>query len=173
MDSEWQLDVKKSTAHPPAIIRERLTDLAAAIRSDARMVFAHRGEYGPRARTVVNLERPWVSLLRNGHRVYSIDRRHPMVSGVIKQCGQAEPEVESLLRFLEETVPVQQIWLDTAEQRQNQAIPYDGVDFAILRADMRRIFEILVGSGINPDTARQRIQSMEPFNRYPRFIQEL
>ena len=31
-DSEWQLDVKKSTARPPTIIRERLTDLAAAIR---------------------------------------------------------------------------------------------------------------------------------------------
>ncbi len=173
-DSEWQLDVKKSTARPPAIIRERLTDLAAAIRSEARMVFAHRGEYGPRAKKIgTNLERPWVSRLRNGHRVYSIDREHPMISGVIKQCGQVGADVESLLRFLEETVPVQQIWLDTAEQRQNQAIPYDGVEFAVLRSDMRLLFQILVNSGVNRETARQRIQSMEPFNRYPGLIKEL
>ncbi|HEV8620432.1 MAG TPA: ATP-binding protein [Nitrospiraceae bacterium] len=172
-DIEWQLDVKKSTARPPAIIRDRLTDLAANIRAEARKVFVHRGQYGARAGAAVSLERPWVSRLRNGHRVYLIDRVHPMVSAVIEQCGQASPAVDSMLRLLEESVPIQQIWLDTAEQVQDQAIPYEGVDFAILRADMRQLFQILLKSGINRETALQRIHSMEPFNRYPKLIREL
>ena len=56
---------------------------------------------------------------------------------------------------------------------QDQAIPYDGVDYALLRVDMRRLFEILVNSGINHETARQRLRSMEPFNRYSNLIREL
>jgi hypothetical protein len=172
-DVEWQLDVKKSTARPPASIRARMTDLSARIRAEARKVFVHRGQYGPRPGAVVELERPWVSRPRNGQRVYSINREHPLVKEVLQGCGAVKSDVETLLRFLEETVPVQQIWLDTAEQVQDQAIPYDGVDYALLRVDMRRLFEILVNSGINLETARQRMRSMEPFNRYSNLIKEL
>ncbi len=171
-DSEWQLDVKKSTARPPSIIRERLTDLAAAIRSQARGVFAHRGQYGPKSEPQT-LERPWSPRKRNGQHVYLIDRAHPMVNGLMKKFNSAKPEIESLLRFLEETVPVQQIWLDTAEQVQGQGIPYDGVDFENLRADMRILFEYLVQSGINAESARQRLRAMEPWNRYRDLIGDL
>lgn len=172
-DGEWHLDVKKSTAKPPAIIRDTLTDLAARIRSEARKVYVHRGQYGPRPGSAVQLERPWVSRLRSGNRVYSINRENPLVAGVIQLCETAKSDVETLLRYLEETVPVQQIWLDTAEQVQDQAVPYEGVDYAVLRADMRRIFDMLVSSGANPETTRQRIRAMEPFNRYPDLIKEL
>lgn len=172
-DGEWHLDVKKSTARPPAAIRDWLTQLAAEIRRMAREVFAHRGRYGPRAPAPQQIERPWVSQIRNGRRVYSVNRAHPMVSGVIQRRGKDVSEVEALLRLLEETIPVQQIWLDTAEQTYDHAVPYDGVEYAVLRSDMRRLFELLIESGINPQTARERMRSMEPFNRYPNFINEL
>lgn len=172
-DGEWHLDVKKSTARPPAIIREKLTDLAAKIRGEARKVFAHRGQYGPRPGAPVELERPWVSRSRNGERVYSINREHPFVSGIVGQCRQIGSDIESLLRFLEETVPVQQIWLDTAEQLTDQAIPYSAIEYGVLRADMRRVFDLLLKSGSERQAARERIRKMEPFNRYPDLIREL
>lgn len=172
-DGEWHLDVKKSTARPPAVLRPRLTELAAKVRAEARRVFVHRGQYGPRPGAKVELERPWISQLRNGHRIYAINKNHPMVMGVLQRCGAVRSEVDSLLRFLEETVPIQQIWLDTAEQGQEQAPPYDGVDYTLLRADMRRLFDILLNAGINHETARHRMRSLEPFNRYPDLIKEL
>lgn len=46
-DFEWSLDVKKSTARPPSMVRERLGDLAEVIRKRAREVFFHRGVFGP------------------------------------------------------------------------------------------------------------------------------
>jgi len=172
-DGEWHLDVKKSTARPPVAIRERLMQLGGEVRRMAREVFAHRGRYGPRAPAPQEIERPWISRLRNGHRVYLVNRFHPMVSGVIQRSAQTAPEVEALLRVLEETVPVQQIWLDTAEQTHDHALPYDGVDYQVLRADMRRVFEVLTKSGINAQTAKERMRSIEPFNRYPNLIKEL
>ena len=65
------------------------------------------------------------------------------------------------------------VFLRIAEQVQDQAVPYDGIDYTVLRADMRRIFDMLVSTGTNLETARQRIRTMEPFNRYPDLIREL
>lgn len=172
-DAEWHLDVKKSTARPPALIRDRLTDLADNVRAKARSVFAHRGKYGRRTATVNQIERPWLSIVRENRRVYSINRNHPTVQAVVRDFPDKFPELTALLRVLEETVPVEQIWLDTAEQSRDHAAPYAGVEFSIIKADMRRVVEFLVKTGINRETAIERLRSIEPFDRYPKLINEL
>lgn len=172
-DKEWQLDVKKSTAQPPALIRARLTDLAENIRNQARSVFAHRGRYGTRPAPARELVRPWLSIEKGGRRAYRINREHPLVCAVLQSVGQTAPEVERLMRLLEETVPVQQIWLDSAEQTRDSARPYEHVDLNVIRSDMRRTLEFLLASGINPITAIERIRSMEPFIDHPKLVNEL
>jgi hypothetical protein len=171
MDSEWSLDVKKSAAMPPQSIRYRLMKLAEDVRGQARRVFVHRGEYGPRgSRNPSELERPWVSATRNGKTIYKISRQHPLIEGVLCKLGSLKPEAEAMLRFLEETVPVQKIWLDAAETNHANAIPYEGIDENTLVTDMKRIWQMLLDSGVPEDEARMRIGSMEPFNRYPEEI---
>jgi hypothetical protein len=172
-DSDWQLDVKKSRARPPALIRERLTDLAGKIRSQARSVFAHRGQYGPQAPVPQELERPWISAVRNGKRVYVINRHHPMIHDILASCSNNADEVNALLRLLEETVPVEQIWLDSAEQGIDRSIPYNDIDLAVIREDLRKVYHALKTNGVNESTARQRLNSIEPFNRFPGLIREL
>jgi hypothetical protein len=172
-DIEWQLDVKKSTARPPALIRDRLTDLAETVRAKARSVFAHRGKYGRRAATPNATERPWLSSIRENRRVYTINRSHPAIQRVLHLFGEKSSEIDALLRLLEETVPVEQIWLDTAEQSRDHAPPYDGIDFAVIKADMRRVVEFSVSAGINRATAIERLRSVEPFDRYQKLINEL
>ena len=174
MDSEWSLDVKKSTAMPPQNTRYRLMKLAEDVRGQARSVFVHRGEYGPRGSlNPVELERPWISTPRNGRTIYKICRQHPFIKGLLFKLGSLKTEADAMLRFLEETVPVQKIWLDAAEANHANAIPYEGIDEKILVADMKRIWEILLESGVSKDEARMRIGSMEPFNRYPKEISHL
>jgi hypothetical protein len=172
-DNDWQLDVKKSTARPPALIRGRLTELADTIRTRARSVFVHRGRYGTRISPVDDFERPWESATRGDKRVYRISRTHPAVKLVLQTAKTHAAEIESMLRVLEETVPVQQIWLDVAEQTVDTSVPYDGIDFAVLRADMRRTYEFLLQSGINDPTAKANLRNIEPYNRYPQLIAEL
>lgn len=82
-DAAWHLDVKKSSARPPALIRDRLTDLAERVRATARSVFAHRGKYGKRSATPTPSERPWLSVTRENRRVYSVNRAHPAVQAVL------------------------------------------------------------------------------------------
>ena len=172
-DAEWQLDVKKSTASPPVLIRARLTDLAEHVRLKARSVFVHRGKYGRRMAAATPTERPWISMVRENRRVYSINRDHPAVQAVLLAYPNKSPELNALLRLLEETVPVEQIWLDTAEQAHDHAPPYAGVEFSVIKADMRRVLEFLEKTGINRKTAIERIRSIEPFDRYTKLINEL
>jgi hypothetical protein len=172
-DAEWHLDVKKSTARPPVLIRDRLTDLAEHVRAKARSVFVHRGKYGRRTVPATNTERPWISSVRENRRVYSINRDHPAVQAVLRSFPDKSSEVTALLRLLEETVPVEQIWLDTAEQSRDHAAPYAGIELAIIKADMRRVVEFFVKTGINRNTAIERLRSIEPFDRYSKLINEL
>jgi hypothetical protein len=172
-DAEWQLDVMKSTARPPALIRDRLTDLAEHVRAKARSVFAHRGKYGRRAPAPTPTERPWLSTVRENRRVYTINRAHPAVQAVTLAYPEKAPELAALFRLLEETVPAEQIWLDAAEQAHDHCAPYSGVEFSIIKADMRRVVEFLMKTGINRKTAVERLRSIEPFDRYPKLINEL
>lgn len=173
-DEEWHLDVKKSTARPPALVRERLTDLAGAVRTKARSVFAHRGRAGgPRVAPPDEIERPWISTVRGNRRVYLINRDHPLVKAGIAAYPVNSGHLMSLLRLLEETVPVQQIWLDAAEQDKDHASPYFGLELSVIKGDMRKTMEFLTRGGLNNATALARLRTIEPFDRYPELINDL
>jgi hypothetical protein len=172
MDADWSLDIKKSTARPPAAMRERLTDLADVVRRDARQVFAHRGEYGPRpVAPGVVVERPWIAATRSGRTVYLINRKHPVVAAALARVGVLAEQIKPMLRLIEETVPVQKIWLDTAESADEQAVPYEGYDDQTVLADIRIARDFLAQSITSKDALRTYLLATDPFRRYPALIE--
>lgn len=174
LDSQWNLDVKKSTARPPAHIREKLLKLAESVRKDARKVFAHRGEYGPREQgSLEKLERPWKSVSRGGHTIYRIRRDHLLVKSLVSALEGAKKEVEELLRYIEETVPIQKIWLDSAEDADGHCAPYEGLGESVIEADIKSAIRRLVDSGMPMNEAKQKLAMIEPFNRQRAFIDSL
>lgn len=171
MDEDWSLDIKKSTARPPAAIRERLTDLADEVRKDARQVFAHRGQYGPRPEgPEVVVERPWVTATRLGRTVYLINRGHPVIAASLKRLGVLAEHVKPALRLIEETVPVERIWLDTAESPDEHALPYEGQDEDTVLSDIRTARDFLSESLKTRDALRTYLLATEPFRRYPALV---
>ena len=168
MDSTWQIDVKKSTARPPATIRGRLKNLADRVRKQAREVYAHRGSYGARTRKE-ELTRLWRSTTRQGLRCYRIERKHPLVKAAL--AIDQDKRIDTILRLLEETVPVQQIWLDAAEQPENQAAPFENVADSEVRHAIEQVYRVLVEQeGISPEAAKQYLGSMEAFRDHQAII---
>lgn len=126
MDHLWHLDVKKSSAQPPPLVADRLKGLAQKVRQDARSVFAHRGKYGKR-KTKEEYSRPWKTTRKGGIAVYRIDRKHPVLEALIDSIPQSSrDDLEAALVIIEETVPVEQIWLDTAEHPDDTAPAFHG-----------------------------------------------
>jgi Histidine kinase-, DNA gyrase B-, and HSP90-like ATPase len=171
MDEDWGLDIKKSTARPPAALRGRLADLAENVRRDARQVFAHRGEHGPRPnQPAAVVEPPWKTTLRSGRNVYVINRSHPLIAQVLTRVGPLAEHLEPLLRLIEETVPVERIWLDTAESPDEHALPYEGCDEAVIMTDICLARDHIRKAFENPESLRMMLASTEPFRRYPELV---
>ncbi len=146
MDSAWQIDVKKSTAVPPPLVAEWLEDYAGHVRKEAREVFSHRGQYGQRTRTM-EIIRLWKTGNRSGSQIYKIDRQSELVKTIMQQAGKLKPDIETLLRMLEETVPVQQIWLDIAEHSERSNEPMGGLTEKQVMGLVDNTLLALVGSG--------------------------
>ena len=125
MDHYWQLDVKKSSAHPPTQVRDRLKGLAVTVRKQARDVFAHRGKHGRGSRHA-EVQRAWRVVRRDGLVQYQIDRAHPLITVLGATSKTVRDSLEALLRVIEETVPVEQIWLDAAEATDSPREPFQG-----------------------------------------------
>jgi hypothetical protein len=174
MDLEWSLDVKKSTARPPASLRGRLTGLAEGVRNRAKEVFSFRGMYGPRPKAAgLVVERPWETKVRNNRTTYRINRDHPLIKGVLERLGPLKTDVESGFRLLEETVPVEKIWIDVAESDKEHAVPYEGVQEEQVLADIKRTYDFLRQSGLNRESAVAYLLASEPFNRYQVLVEKL
>ena len=172
-DSAWKIDIKKSTARPPLAIRKRLAAIAEDVRERARKVFVHRGSYGT-ATTVDDLNQVWSSVRTPSGIKYIIDRRHPVVRGVLENMSSAAEDVEDMLRVIEETVPVQRIWLDSVET--------EGTETGNFKNDppdeVKRVLLALYSGfrskyGLDEKSAKQRLRCTDPFHHYLKYIDEL
>ena len=143
-DQEWRIDVRKSVARPPVEVRNRLSALAQDTRGRARSVFAYRGKViTDRTRQqVVQAWRP--RQLASGIR-YEVDEAHPVVAAVLEAAGPLAPQVRAMLAVLQETVPVQRIWLDTAEGRETPRIGFSGTPPTELVQVLGVVYRDLVG----------------------------
>jgi hypothetical protein len=171
-DADWKLDIRKSVARPPVMTRERLTRLAEDVRSRARRVFALRGEASGGG--VGEISQAWIATRFAGGMRYRIDENHPAVRAVLDESGGLLPSVRAMLRVIEETVPVQRIWLDTSEARDTPRVGFSGAPAKEVVAVLRIMYGSLIArKGLSPSLARERLLHTEPFNKYPDLVSSL
>jgi hypothetical protein len=79
-----------------------------------------------------------------------------------------------MLRVVEETVPVQRIWLDTAEQNETPRCNFETAPSAEIRETLEGLFEALVTyRNLSPEEARARLTRTRPFDRHPELVKML
>lgn len=127
LDREWRIDVRKSQARPPGVMRTRLMSIAGRCREEARAVFAFRGRGHPVNGMAKNLPPVWLAIQGpNGHS-YRINRDHPAIVGYRNAKNSDGLGLSAIFSILERSVPVERIWLDVSEA--------DGVSAALLGPD--------------------------------------
>jgi hypothetical protein len=172
MDGDWNIDVKKSRARPPAPLRKRLRFIADEARKRAVEVYRHRGKQAARNKSESHVF-AWTPERRKGKMVYVINRQHPLVARSLEVPDDFTPVVKALLRLLEETVPVQQIWLDTAEKPEGHGRPFETAVEKDVWAVMIEVYKALRQSGIDDAEAKSRIASMDAFTAHLHLISTL
>jgi hypothetical protein len=169
-DAAWKIDVRKSTARPPVSLRPWLTLLGENTRERARRVFAYRGTPAP-AKGNVAIEEAWSVVHSKAGIRYRIQQSHPSVAAVLENAPALQPLVKSMLRVIEETVPVQRIWLDTTEQKETPLSGFDGQPNEAVIEVARVLFDDFVDrKGLTLEEARKAMARIEPFQKYPALV---
>tara|TARA_R110000868_G_scaffold70819_3_gene207986 strand:+ start:26293 stop:27753 length:1461 start_codon:yes stop_codon:yes gene_type:complete len=170
-DDDWKIDIRKSKARPPLEARARLSLFAEDVRERARKVFAFRGHYDRPSRTTAPVTAWRADHSANGVR-YRVDRTHPVVAAVLENSALAQNDIIAMLRVVEETVPVQQIWLDTAEAKETPKTRFDGVPPDEIRSVLQTVFNNLVHrKGFTEEQARRQLSATDPFDSWPDLIE--
>lgn len=173
MDDAWRIDIRKSTARPPANVRKQLLPIATDVRKRAREVFAFRAG-GRAAHTAAQQPATpvWQSRTRGDATRYLVDRAHPLVQAVLGANSEGTALVDAMLRAIEETVPVQRIWLDAMDRGAvaAQMIEVTPESLAILCTFYRHL---RVKIGMEPGPARALLARTEPFSRMVQHISDL
>lgn len=173
-DAEWKINILKSTASVPVRLRSQLTRLASETRDVAKKVFAHRGRLVTgRGETSGGIPDVWAVHHSAKGNSYRISKQHDLVASILARAGPLRSDVLSLLSLIAETVPVQRIWLDTAEQtnvsRGGFAAAPDEIE-----TTLTSLFEALVEfRGFSPDEAQLRLSRTPPFDQYPEIVQRI
>lgn len=172
-DADWKIDIRKATARIPVYLRQWLTTLAEDTRHRARRVFAYRGSPTLGAGGAP-IEQAWtMERFKDGMR-YRVDISHPAVAAVFESAGPLLPLVKAMLRVVEETVPVQRIWLDTAENRETPMTGFEGEPPSEVVEILQTLFEDMIGRRcMSRAMAKKTLASTEPFQKYPSLVAAL
>ncbi len=171
LDAEWQIDIKKSVARIPLLVRDQLKAYAGQVRNQAVEVYRHKG------RNVKQLPGQkfvplWVDHKRGDKWFYKINREHPLLEK-IKEQAVTEPDhaIETLIRFIEETIPTKAIYIKEASEEDGLGKPFEGIDQEPIRKIIRQMYDKLVSEGNSDEKAKAIIYNIEPFNLFPHFLE--
>lgn len=159
-DSEWNIDVRKSTASPPISITKEIKRIANAARKESAKIYRHRGKKLLRAgKTEQHFV--WHQNVRNGKLGYAVNRNHPIVKAVLE--SDMKDQIKQLLDLIEETIPVPMIISDYGEKSKEMLEPYEGKKTDDFDQMIGKLFELYVSLGTEPKQAVKNIASTEPF----------
>lgn len=173
LDEEWQIDIKKSVARPPLVLRDQLKAYANKVRSQAVEVYRHKGKILQRKYAAVQFQSVWHEKIRQGKRFYEINREHALIKSILNSLNGNINELNQLLRFVEETVPVPLITIKESEQPELQGQPFEDTDQEPIRKTMKQMYDKMIADGKSVDQAKAIILNIEPFNLFPHFIEYL
>lgn len=169
-DGDWKIDVKKSVARPPSLIKEEFRRIARLTIDQAVEVYRYRGKTSER--TTSSLSFPWSTSVQHGVYHYSINRNHPLVSDILRHSEVDKGKLQALLRLIEETVPVPLIVLNSSNNPDKIQQPFEDVPPEEMRIVLEEVWNSLINAGISREDAKTRLIHMEPFSDYPRFVAE-
>lgn len=166
LDDLWTLDIKKSHAIPPAEVRQNLQTVIDRIAEKSRRTWTFRGK----KEVSDTVEHVWTRLKTPNFGVtYSINRNHPLVEQIAAAFPDAKTKVENLLRYIEQSIPLNQLYVDmnNDEKFGNES----GIDEAEARKTLEQLLSVMTNR-IERAEFLSKIKHTEPFSFFPEMIKQ-
>jgi len=170
LDEHWSIDIKKSHAHPPLQVREKLKQIINRIAEQSTRVHKGRGN-----RLFDEQEHPlWK---RNIHRQgirYSLNQEHPLLMIVQNRLDEeGKAAFEDVLTVIGHSLPLEAIYADYSSSphdfEEKEEIPYDA-----MKTKLQHLYLLFSGSGSLDHVSFSRIiMSLKPFSENPGITQKI
>ncbi|MBF1043353.1 MAG: ATP-binding protein [Candidatus Nanosynbacter sp.] len=115
LDDLWTLDIKKSSALPPAEVRKNLEIIINQIAERSKRTWTFRGK-----KEVNDTETHVWNRMKNkqGGFYYEVNREHPLVQQMIKVNPNIDVSLNALLQQIEMGLPLNQLYVDLNNDEQ-------------------------------------------------------
>lgn len=166
LDELWTLDIKKSSALPPAEVRKNLEVIIDRIAERSKRTWTFRGKKEISDKTIHVWNR-----MKNvqGGVYYEINRTHPMIRQMLSSDEALEKPLYALLQQIERGLPLNQLYVDlnNDEQLKNKQ-SQDAEDIAFALRSM-----LVKSSDEDKIAFLDAIREIEPFSSYQEVIEQV
>lgn len=109
LDDLWALDIKKSSAEPPAVVKSNLKMIVEKMSEKSKRIWTFRGK----KETDDKFCHVWNRLkTRKGGYTYEINREYPLLKNLTEENPEIESELMILIREIEREIPLNSLYLD-------------------------------------------------------------
>lgn len=167
LDHLWTLDIKKSCAYPPEVVRINLRRTVDRIADRSRRTYTYRG----RRTNSDGVLHTWSRIQGREGIHYQINRDHPAVGSLLDSLDMEKRALlETVLRTLEATFPADALYADMASDRPRH--PDDPTLEALRDLAIRMVDAV---KAINGDVSGllQNLHVIEPFSSQPEFAAQI
>jgi len=157
LDHLWALDIKKSSAVPPAEVRKQLRDYASDMAEPSRKVFKYRGIKPSDA-----VQRIWELILERETFRYEINRTHPLINHLAEGLDKGSLQtLYDVLEMLEGTFPANDLFYRMSE---DEVLTPKDPDDDRLRLSILALWRVTSSSKQSLSDFIENILSNEPWN---------
>ncbi len=169
LDEHWTIDIKKSRAHPPHVVRELIKKIINKISEGSTRVIKGKGK-----KLYDSIPKPvWLRRATKGAVEYTLDRNHPVISAFAKSLGDGMGRnINEILSLIESSVPVERIYADYSMSPQDFEVEIDA-DKDELLARLDEIWGIVsIDQNFNEQSFRDIVSFLKPFSEYPDLVDD-
>ena len=160
LDDLWKIDVKKSNASPPSIIRQRLKKIIEKIAGTSTRVYRARGHKSSTSRSAF-----WERNSARGEIKYSVNKEHPFVKKFIENLNDSQVnEFNNILNLIGDFFPKDTLYADIGNNNPKDINPIEIPDIELEEMAKNKI--ILERDFMTDTEFIKYFQSTEPFNIY-------
>ncbi len=165
LDGLWTLDIKKSTAIPPEIVRNNLESVIERMADRSKQTWVFRGK----KETNNSIVHIWQRFRgTQGGFFYGINRDHPLVEIFSDKQPQIKRNVEALLKAIENGIPLNQLYIDLTSEK-----PLENGTEATAN-EVENMLKLLLDQMPSIAAKKElldRLAVSEPFVNYPKIIE--
>ena len=168
LDSIWEIDVKKSTASLPDIIKQNLIAIVKNSVGYSERVYRYRG----RKTNNDNVEHVWNAVDVRGKIQYQINRDLPIYKILEASLEQKElAAFESFISMIEDSFPFGDVYYRLAKD--NESIATSRLEFEEVYNVAVSMISNIKDAGMEIDTFLHNMPSIDFFAKYPDVIKKI